>query len=101
MRGGSTSLMYRLSYQFGILSSFPLSERREGSAQILDFVLPLAGLCFPRCLALLCVLQTIALGLLISCKERLGYLARAENGDSGHTLDVIIKDGAKKEGGDW
>lgn len=56
------------------------------------------GVVLPRYLALLCVLQTIALGLLISCKERLGYLARAQNGDSGHTLDVLIKDGAKKEG---
>ena len=82
--------MYRLSYHFTILSSFPLSERCAGSEQILDFAWPFAGSRFPRYLALLCVLQTIALGLLISCKGRLGYLARAENGDSGHTLDVLI-----------
>ena len=93
--------MYWLSYQFTILSSFPMSERRAGSEQILDFVWRFVGSCFPRYLALLCVLQTIALGLLISCKERLGYLARAENGDSGHTLDVLIKYGAKKEGEGW
>ena len=89
--------MYPLSYQFTILSSFPMSERRAGSEQILDFVWRFAESCFPRYVALLCVLQTIVLGLLISCKERLGYLARAENGDSGHTLDVLIKeDGVKK-----
>lgn len=77
-----------------------MSERRAGSEQIIDFVRRFAGSCFSRYLALLCVLQTIALGLLISCKERLGYLARAEIGDSGHTLDVLIKeDGAKKKGG--
>ena len=47
MRGGSTSLMYWLSYQFTILSSSPLLERRAGSEQILDIVWALAGSCLP------------------------------------------------------
>lgn len=72
--------MYQLSCQFTILSSFPLSEPRAGSEQILDFVWPFAGLPFPTLPGFVVRIADHCIGSINSCKERLGYLARAENG---------------------
>ena len=97
--------MYRLSYQFTILSSSPLSERPAGSEQILNFVWLSVGSCFPALPGFVVRIADHCIGSInfLQGEARI-FGACRKRGDSGHTLDVLIRKDVRRkkvEVGGW